>query len=389
MILAFLLLAQGDVFVSGQDGYHTYRIPAAIVAPKGTLLAFAEGRRKGRSDTGDIDLVLRRSSDGGATWGPLQVVWDDGANTCGNPCPVVDRDTGTVWLLMTRNAGEDLESKIIDGTSKETRTVWVCRSTDDGATWSAPVEITGSVKRPSWTWVATGPGVGIQMKNGRLVVPADHVESGTKKGGSHVFWSGDHGATWTLGGTAGSGVNECQVVERADGSLLMNMRNWHSPSRERAVASSADGGATWSELRHDAALIEPVCQASVLRLSWEPSRILFSNPADRKNRVRMTIRLSRDEGETWSTVKELGEGPGAYSCLAVLPGGGETVGRVRVNNPMRYIGTMADESVILRVWPSEEKPFFFWREKFEFQPTDGDVSSLIADTLALGLEPEK
>jgi sialidase-1 len=322
VILAAFLFAQAavDVFVSGQDGYHTYRIPAAIVTPKGTLLAFCEGRKKSTSDTGDIDLVLRRSADGGATWGPLQVVWDDGANTCGNPCPVVDRDTGTIWLLMTHNLGEDRESKIIDGTARGTRTVWISKSADEGVTWSKPLEITKDAKKPAWTWYATGPGVGIQLKNGRLVVPCDHVEAETKQGGSHVIWSGDRGATWSLGGAITGGVNECQVVERADGSLLLNMRNWRTSSRERALASSADGGATWSAVSHDAALIEPVCQASILRSSWEPSRILFSNPADGKSRIRMTLRVSRDEGTTWSTLKDLGDAPAAYSSLTVLPG---------------------------------------------------------------------
>ena len=321
MILAALLFVQSstDVFVSGQDGYHSYRIPSLLVAPKDTVLAFCEGRRKSRSDTGDIDLVLRRSSDGGATWGPLQVVWDDAANTCGNPCPVLDRDTGTIWLLMTRNLGEDHESKIIDGTSKGSRTVWVSKSMDEGATWSTPLEITNETKGSKWTWYATGPGAGIQMKNGRLVVPCDHVEAETKQGGSHVIWSADHGATWTLGGAVPGGVNECQVVERSDGSLLLNMRNWKTPSRERAVATSSDGGATWSALSHDAGLVEPVCQASILRYSWDPSRILFSNPADAKARVRMTVKLSKDEGKTWATLQELGDGPAAYSCLAVLP----------------------------------------------------------------------
>jgi sialidase-1 len=321
VIWAALLALQsaGDVFVSGQDGYHTYRIPSAIVTSKGTVLAFCEGRRGSRSDTGDIDLVLKRSADGGATWGPLQVVWDDGPNTCGNPCPVVDRDTGTIWMLMTHNLGEDHEAKIIDRTAKGTRTAWVSQSSDDGVSWSKPVEITSQAKKPEWTWIATGPGVGIQTKSGRLVIPCDHVEAGTKKGGSHVIWSGDHGASWTLGGAITGGVNECQVAERADGSLLLNMRNYGTSSRERAVATSADGGATWSELSHDAALIEPACQASILRQSWEPSRLLFSNPADRKARVRMTVRLSRDEGKTWPVAKELGGGPAAYSCLTILP----------------------------------------------------------------------
>lgn len=319
ILAAFLCLQAGDVFVSGQDGYHTFRIPSIVVSSRGTLLAFCEGRKKSRSDTGDIDLVLRRSSDGGATWGPLQVVWDDDANTCGNPCPVVDRETGTIWLLLTHNLGEDHESKIIARTAKGTRTVWVSKSTDDGAGWSKPVEITKDLKKPEWTWYATGPGVGIQTKDGRLVVPCDFVEAGTKKGGSHVVWSADRGETWKLGGAIVGGVNECQVVERADGSLLLNMRNYGSALRERSVATSSDGGATWSGLTQDAALIEPQCQASILRYSREPSRLLFSNPADRKARIRMTIRLSRDEGATWTTLKELGEGPAAYSCLTVLP----------------------------------------------------------------------
>lgn len=322
MILAAILLLQSsDVFVSGLDGYHTYRIPSAIVTPKGTVLAFCEGRRKSRSDTGDIDLVLRRSTDGGATWGPLQVVWDDAANTCGNPCPVVDRDTGTIWMLMTHNLGDDHESKIIDRTAKGTRTVWVSKSVDDGATWSAPVDITKDVKKPTWTWVATGPGIGIQMKSGRLVIPCDFVEAETKKGGSCVAWSADHGATWTTGGAITGGVNECQAVELAGGALMLNMRNYRTASHERAVATSADGGATWSETAHDAALVEPQCQASILRLSWDPSRILFSNPADAKARVKMTVRLSRDEGRTWTVLKEFGPGPAAYSCLAVPAAG--------------------------------------------------------------------
>jgi sialidase-1 len=323
VILAAILLAAqtGDVFVAGQDGYHTYRIPSVLTTPKGTILAFCEGRKSGRSDSGDIDLVLRRSSDGGSTWGPLQVVWDDGANTCGNPCLVIDRDTGVIWMLMTHNLGQDPESKIIDGTAAGTRTVWASKSGDDGLTWSPPVDLTKDVKKPGWTWVATGPGVGIQTGKGRLVIPCDHVDAGTKAGGSHVMWSDDHGATWTLGGEIRGGTNECQVVERSDGSLLMNLRNYKTPSRERAIATSGDGGATWSVLSHDAALIEPVCQASVFRMPGEPSRILFSNPADRKVRRRMTVRLSRDDGATWVTVKEFGEGPAAYSCLTSLPGG--------------------------------------------------------------------
>jgi len=134
-----------------------------------------------------------------------------------------------------------------------------------------------------------------------------------------VMWSADQGETWTLGGGITGGVNECQVVERSDGSLLLNMRNYGTKERERATATSADGGATWSAVARDAALVEPACQASILRASWEPSVVLFSNPADRKSRIRMTIRSSRDEGATWTTVKDFGEAPAAYSCLTMLP----------------------------------------------------------------------
>lgn len=111
-------LRQADVFVAGQGGYHTYRIPSVIATPKGTWLAFCEGRKHGRGDAGDIDLLSKRSTDGGKTWSDAEVVWDDAENTCGNPCPVVDRDTGTIWLLLTHNLGKDTEAQIIDQTSQ-------------------------------------------------------------------------------------------------------------------------------------------------------------------------------------------------------------------------------------------------------------------------------
>jgi sialidase-1 len=310
---------QTDVFGAGAGGYHTYRIPSLLVTTKGTLLAFCEGRKDGRGDSGDIDLVLRRSRDGGKTWGPLQVVWDDGPNTCGNPCPVVDRSTGTVWLLMTHNLGQDTEAAIVGGTAKGTRTVWVTKSTDDGETWSKPVEITRAVKKPDWTWYATGPGVGVQLKGGRLVVPCDHKGDGGKARGSHVVYSDDGGATWKLGGVVGPDCNECQVAERADGTLLLNMRSFRGNNR-RLTATSGDGGLTWSKPAEDEALVEPVCQGSLLRYPGEKGLLLFANPASTK-RERLTVRLSEDGGKTWRAARLLHEGPAAYSCLAVLPDG--------------------------------------------------------------------
>jgi sialidase-1 len=310
-----------DIFKAGEGGYHTYRIPSVIVTLKGTVLAFCEGRRHGRGDSGDIDIVLKRSFDGGITWQPMQVIADDGPNTIGNPCPVVDRDTGIIWLLLTHNLGVDAEREILDGTSKGTRTVWVMRSEDDGETWSEPIEITGTTKKSDWTWYATGPGVGIQLRGGRLLIPCDHAVAGTKMYRSHVIYSDDHGESWRLGGVIGDYVNECQAVELFDGTLLMNMRSYHGKNR-RAIAFSRDGGLTWSKATLDPTLIEPVCQASILRFTdqrgYHKNRILFSNPASTK-RERMTVRLSYDECRSWPVSKTIYDGPSAYSCLTVLP----------------------------------------------------------------------
>ncbi len=320
MILVLCALLQepafADVFVSGEGETHTYRIPSVISTAKGTLLAFAEARKKGTSDSGNIDLVVKSSADGGATWGPLRVVWDEGDNTCGNPCPVVDRATGTVWLLLTHNLGKDHEKDIVNRKAQGSRTVWVTRSDDDGATWAKPAEITKDVKKPEWTWFATGPGVGIQTKAGRLVVPCDSKNEGGKTGWSFVIFSDDRGKSWTTGGTVGDLWNECQVAELADGSLMLNMRNHDRSKKERGVAVSKDGGLTWSASAPDPALVEPVCQASLIHAG---DRLLFSNPATNKTRARMAVRLSSDEGKTWPAIRVLHEGPAAYSCLTALP----------------------------------------------------------------------
>jgi sialidase-1 len=314
-----------DVFVAGDGGYHTYRIPSAILAPNGTLLAFAEGRRGGAGDAGDIDLVLRRSHDGGRSWAPLQIIGDNGPNTFGNPCAVVDARTNTVWLLTTQNRGTDREKDIIAGTSDGSRTVWVMRSQDDGVSWSTPVEITSSVKARDWTWYATGPGVGIQTRDGRLVVPANHAEAQTGIHRSHLFFSDDGGKSWTLGATSDAGTNESQVVELADGRLLLNMRN-HPPKPDnfRMIARSDDGGRTLSAAVPDRALIEPPAQASLIRFSTakarDQNRLLFANPASAA-RERMTVRVSDDEGLTWPVSRVVHDGPAAYSSLVVLPDG--------------------------------------------------------------------
>jgi sialidase-1 len=315
-------LTQIDVFESGKDGYNTYRIPSIILTPKGTLIAVAEGRKNSRSDTGDIDLVMKRSFDGGQTWSAMQVIGDNGENTFGNPTQVVDRKTGTVWLLSTHNPGKTKESEIVDGQGEGGRTVWAMNSTDDGATWSKPVEITASVKDKNWGWYATGPGNGIQLKSGRLVIPANHSVLGKRNSRSHVFYSDDHGATWKLGGIAGEGTNESQVVERADGTLLLNMRNHrqHPQIYVRAVVTSKDGGKTWSKVTHDPMLLEPICQASIIRFDRKDQKgvLLFSNPASLK-REKLTVRASFDGGQTWTLARQINAKGSAYSNLVALP----------------------------------------------------------------------
>ncbi len=309
---------QVDVFVSGTHGYHTFRIPVVVSCGSGTLLAICEGRKTSRADHGDIDLVLKRSFDGGRTWGTLELVHEEGGDdkiTIGNPCPVVDRITGTIWLPFTRDNDD----------------VFMTSSDDDGETWSKPQLITSQVKK-NWNWYATGPGNGIQLRRGphkdRLVIPCDHRVNGItdrrESSRSHVFFSDDHGKSWKLGGATDTKLNECVAVELSDASLMLNMRSFRGNNR-RAVSVSRDGGLTWNDPTDDKTLIEPVCQASFIRYTGSDSsgksRLLFSNPASIRDRQGMTVRLSYDEGRTWPKSKVLYEGSAAYSCLSNLPSG--------------------------------------------------------------------
>ena len=321
---------QKAIWISGEGGYHTYRIPSLVVTQKGTMLAFCEGRKNGSHDAGDIDLLVRRSTDNGLTWSEQKIIWSDGKNTCGNPSPVIDVKTGKIWLLSTWNLGNDHERQIINGKSKDTRRVFVMSSEDDGISWSEPKEITAVTKKSNWSWYATGPGSGIQMMHGRyagrLVIACDHMEKGTNHYYSHVIYSDDHGQSWELGGrTPKNQVNECEVVELTNGRLMLNMRNYNRSKKARQVAFSDDGGMTWKDQGFDKTLIEPICQASIHSYSWpigeKQNIILFSNPASTKGRVKMTVRASFDDGNNWTRKLLLHAGPSAYSDLAVLADG--------------------------------------------------------------------
>jgi sialidase-1 len=157
-------LSQKALFVQGVGGYNNYRIPSLMTTQAGTLLDFCEGREAG--DSSDIDLVLRRSEDGGKTWSRKQVAWDDGSNVCGNPCPVQDMETGIIWLLLTWNDSSFSNQELHQGKGDADRRAFVCYSEDDGKTWSKPKDITKTTKKKDWWWYATGPGVGIQLQKG-------------------------------------------------------------------------------------------------------------------------------------------------------------------------------------------------------------------------------
>ena len=315
------------VFKGGEEGYACFRIPAMVTTNNGTILAFAEARKNSCGDVGDIDLVLKRSFDGGNTWTGLQLIWSDSTNTCGNPAPVIDKKTGRIILLASWNLGTDHEADIIANKSKDMRRIFVLSSGDEGETWSSPEEITTDVKQDNWTWYATGPGSGIQIQKGkykgRLVVACDHVEAQTKKGFSHTIFSDDGGKKWQLGGTTPQDkVNESSVAQLPNGDLMLNMRNY-SDVKYRQVSISKDGNKSWSDPKPDTTLIEPACQGSLIQYSFKKNKkwMAFSNPASKTSRVNMTVRFSKDGGKTWPLSKLLYEGPSAYSNLTQLKNG--------------------------------------------------------------------
>ncbi|MCE9532756.1 MAG: glycoside hydrolase [Planctomycetes bacterium] len=306
------------IFDSGKEGYPRYRIPSLLVTPKGTVLAICEGRKDGRGLTGNIDIVLKRSSDSGKAWGPLEVVADDGPHTIGNPCAVVDPKDGTIWMALTRSHGMDTEDEITDGKSRETTKVLMTHSRDDGKTWAVPTDITKDVRSDDWTWYGTGPGIGIALKNGRLVMPSYHAEKGTKIYRSHMIYSDDHGKTWKRGETVDAECSECQAAERADGSLFLSSRT--IKGGHRTIATSTDGGEKWSA-GIDKNIYDSACQASLYRLPGEEKpRWLYCYPAG-PGRRDLTVRLSVDEGKTWPTAKLLRKGDSQYSSLAKMPDG--------------------------------------------------------------------
>ncbi|GAA3806362.1 sialidase family protein [Streptomyces chiangmaiensis] len=332
-------------YTAGKGGYGTYRIPAVVTTRKGTVLAFAEGRRKGAGDSGAIDVVLRRSSDGGCTWGPPGVVASGEGDTRGNPAPVVDPGTGRIVLLTSYNGGAVTEAQIMRGevTPARSRRVFVQTSSDDGRDFTAPREITAEVKRPGWRWYATGPGHAIALTRGphagRLVVPADHSaappEGSSDTGqearhyGAHALYSDDGGRSWHIGFSDGpydgrDNPNESSAAQLPDGRLYFGARDQGGTSTgNRLDTYSSDSGESLDRpyaVQHTLDDVPPV-QASVLQLSGTGAPLLFSGPSVPTARRTMAIWRSTDGGATFTKALTLSRKRAAYSDLAQLRGG--------------------------------------------------------------------
>lgn len=322
-------------FKKGDGGYHTFRIPAVVKARNGMLLAFAEGRRDAGGDSGNIDIVLRRSGDGGCTWGPLQLVADQGPNTIGNPAPIVT-NTGRIVLVSVRNGGSVTEAQIIRGqvSAEDTRRPFVQYSDDNGATWSPLREITAEAKKPDWRWYATTPGHAIQLRSGRLLVAANHTTPPTpgtpdtgaegKYNSGHDIYSDDLGQTWHIGYLDENpdgyvNVNETTATQLPDGRVYFNTRNDATSPGHRADAYSTDGGQTLVKpFRPNNTLVTPICEGSVLQ-TGRRDLLLFSGPYDWTNkRAAMTIWASRDAGVTFQAALTLTGLPAAYSDLVQI-----------------------------------------------------------------------
>ncbi|MFM1768645.1 MAG: hypothetical protein RJA22_1174 [Verrucomicrobiota bacterium] len=339
-------LEKTDVFPAGLNGITLYRIPGVVVTPRGTVLAYCEARKNSKSDWGEIEVHLRRSTDGGRTWEePRQIAHRGGRiegnphkrnaagareQTVNNPVAIVDRETGAIEFLYCINYAR----------------CFSMRSTDDGRTWSEPVEVTKAFEpfrsKYDWKVIATGPGHGVQLKSGRLVVPiwlAYGPEGAHSPSASATIYSDDHGSTWRAGELAipneapFGNPNETMITTLSDGRVLLVNRNVSKANR-KILTTSADGATGWSKPAFHDQLWEPICMAGIVAHPAQPGTLLFSNPhrlarnaegeeipAGRGRRENLSIKLSRDDGRTWPVNKTLEAGPSAYSDLAVLPDG--------------------------------------------------------------------
>lgn len=312
------------VFTSGTESHKSYRIPAIISLPNGELLAIAEGRVHGAGDFGDINIVMKRSTDKGQTWGALQYIAEFDTLQCGNPAPVVDLTDpqypqGRIFLFY--NTGNNHEGEVRKG--KGYKQVWYKTSTNGGRTWTEPTDITLQVHRPNypqanaaynfkedWRTYANTPGHAMQFQTGkykgRIYVAANHSAGGPQKQAedydAHGFYTDDHGKTFHLGASLNiPGSNESMAAELSNGKLMFNSRNQKGDIRARIIGISSNGGETWDTTYFDRNLPDPVCQASILTIGKKKGKniLAFCNAADEKLRDNLTLRISFDDGKTW------------------------------------------------------------------------------------------
>lgn len=328
---------------AGDDGVKAYRIPGIATSNKGTLLAVYDVRYNNSDDLQEhIDIGLSRSLDGGQTWEKMRIPMSFGEygglpksqNGVGDPAILVDKQTGTVWIVAAWTHGMGTTAAWTNSkqgmTVNETAQLMMVKSDDDGKTWSEPINVTSQVKDPSWYFLLQGPGRGISMENGTIVFAGQFIRK-DRIPCACIIYSKDHGKTWNISQQARSNTTEAQVAEVGEGTLMLNMRDNRGGSR--AVSTTTDMGMTWKE--HESsrtALPEPVCMASLISVKAKDNCLgkdilLFSNPNDTKQRKNITIKASLDGGQTWKDANQLlidaGQGWG-YSCLTMIDN--ETVG---------------------------------------------------------------
>jgi sialidase-1 len=338
----------------GQDNCNTYRIPGLVTTNKGTLIAVFDNRYNNSKDLQeDIDIGMSRSTNSGQSWEPMKVIMDMGEyggrsqrlNGIGDPCVLYDHLTHTIWVAALWMSGANFDQALWWASKpgmkpEETGQFMLVKSTDDGLTWSQPINITGQIKDPGWQLLLQGPGRGVTLKDGTLVFPAQYkADIGTKAldGGQYtchstIVYSKDQGQTWAIGTGAKTNTTEAQVVELGDGSLMLNMRDDRNRSEKgntngRAVATTTDLGKTWNiHPSSNSALPESNCMASLIAadvtLNGQKQQVLFfSNPNSKTERSHMTIKASLDEGMTWPEMyhQELHSGSGyGYSCMTMV-----------------------------------------------------------------------
>jgi sialidase-1 len=302
------------------------RIPSLLRTQKGTLLAVAEGRDKPTDQAGN-DLVISFSKDEGATWSKPKVAYEQGADSCNNPCLVQEAKSGRIFLfyqVFPSGSHEFGGLPVGPADPKGNRSCFIT-SDDDGLTWSKPTDVSATLKPDEAITTASGPGIGIQLKSGpkagRLVIPFNSQDA-KKNFYNWVAYSDNAGATWKRGEkvpqTETIQLNEVQVAESVGGGLYLNSRSWRRGSSLRKVSWSQDAGETWTQAAEDAALTDPICQGSLLRL--DDRTIAFLNAAGPK-RANGTLRLTHDDGRTWASSRLTFPGPFAYSSMALLKDG--------------------------------------------------------------------